>query len=334
MREADIRPPALFSRYLGLLARDIERLFGDRSGFVDVPCVGCGAEAPAVAFEKLGFRYVTCGECASLYLSPRPSGAALRAYYAESEAVRFWSSDFYRETAEARRENILRPRARLVRDVVARDGVTPGTFVDVGAGYGILLEEIARLGLFVQIVGVEPAVELAAVCRERGFRVIEKPVEAVGAGEVSANFVTAFEVLEHVADPAAFLVAVRGLLAPGGTLLLTTLTVSGFDIQVLWEHSNAVSPPQHINLLSVEGMRRLVERAGLALQELTTPGTLDVDIVANALAADPELPLPQFVRTLLGRGPAAQDEFQALLQRHHLSSHVQVVARLGAGGGM
>lgn len=79
MREADIRPPQLFNRYLEILERDIHRFFGEPSQFVEVPCVGCGAEAAESAFEKLGFRYVTCRECKSLYVSPRPSAAMLGA---------------------------------------------------------------------------------------------------------------------------------------------------------------------------------------------------------------------------------------------------------------
>ena len=335
MKESDIRPPALFEQYLALLREDVTRHFADRSRFVEVACVGCGAKSHEPGLEKLGFRYVRCLDCGSLYLSPRPDSVALGDYQSASEAVKFWATHFFKETAEARREKLFRPRAELVAGLAREGGGgRPRTFVDVGAGYGIFLEEVARLRLFATVLGVEPAPDLAAICRGKGFPIVEKPVESIERGEIAADVVTAFEVLEHVADPLAFLAALGRLVTRDGIVVFTTLTVSGFDIQVLWEHSNAVSPPQHINLLSVEGMRRLVERAGLALLELTTPGTLDVDIVANALDADPELPVPRFVQSLLGRGPAAREEFQALLQRHHLSSHVRVVARLGAGDGM
>lgn len=199
--------------------------------------------------------------------------------------------------------------------------------VDIGAGYGTFLEEIASCGLFSQVLGIEPVHRLAEICRAKGFPIIEKGVEAVEPGEVRAGVATSFEVLEHVFDPAEFLRAARRVLRPGGLLVLTTLTSSGFDIQVLWEHARSVHPPLHMNFLSVEGMHRLMARCGFQVADLSTPGRLDVDIVENAIAQTPTLHIPRFVRTLITRGEAARAEFQAFLQRHQLSSHMRVIAR-------
>jgi SAM-dependent methyltransferase len=329
MKEADIRPRDLFDTYLRLLEEDVDAFFADHGGFETVPCPGCLAPDGCVAIEKSGFVYRECPACATLWTSPRPPAARLAEFYRSAKSVDYWRTAFYRETAEARREHIFRPRAALVSELLGRAGA--GRFdalADVGAGYGLFLEEVARLDGVGDVVGIEPNPGLASVCRERGFRVVEKAVENIAPGELQANVVTAFEVLEHVHDPDRFLSSVARLLKPGGFLILTTLTSSGFDIQTLWERSKAVTPPQHLNFVSVEGMRKLIERAGLAIVELTTPGRLDVNIVENAYAADPAAPLPRFLRYLFEhRDEATREQLQAFLQGARLSSHVRVVAR-------
>lgn len=224
---------------------------------------------------------------------------------------------------------MFRPRAEFVGALADRFGLPPGAgLVDVGSGFGIFLEEVQRLGRFGEMRGVEPNPDLANVCRQRGFAVVPKSAEDVADGEVQADVATAFEVLEHVFDPGGFLTAMGRLVKPGGVLLFTTLTCSGFDIQVLWERSKSVHPPHHLNLISVEGIARLVERVGLCLVDLSTPGVLDVDIVANARSEDPTLHLPRFVSYLLSRRDSRlREALQRLLIEHALSSHVRVLAR-------
>jgi hypothetical protein len=117
-------------------------------------------------------------------------------------------------------------------------------------------------------------------------------------------------------------------LKPGGILLATTLTVSGFDIQVLWGSAKAVYPPHHANLLSIAGYHRLFERCGFELVEISTPGELDVDIVRNSLSDEPHLPVSRFERMLIAAPEDVRRSFQEFLKRERMSSHLRVVARL------
>ena len=329
MKESEIRPRKMFNRYLELARRDNDVFFADRKEFIDVCCPGCGGTDRKPGLEKLGFCYLLCSDCDSLYLSPRPPEQMYARYYREAESVKFWSTHFYKETVEARREKIFRPRAEIVREWATRLNSLPdpfGTFVDIGSGYGTFLEEIKRLGIFSEIAGIEREARLSRISRDLGFDIIEKDLESVAEGDISADFATAFEVLEHVFDPPAFIRAARRIMRPGGLLMLTTLTVSGFDIQVLWENSKSVYPPHHINLISVAGMQRLMERCGLRIRDLATPGELDLEIVGNIKQEIPEVALPRFVSQLLNAPSDVRRNFQNFLKTNALSSHIRVVS--------
>ena len=328
MKEDEIRPRDLFRQYLDL-ARDDAETFFVHGRFVKVCCPACGETAHHAAFCKFGFEYVCCSSCGSLYTNPRPSRADLSDYYANGKAVKFWQSDFYRQTAESRRGRMFEPRAAQAAALADTHGISPeDVFLDVGAGYGIFCEVLAETRRFSDVVGVEPSPGLAGVCSGKGFKVIAKSAEELQPGEVAAGMASAFEVLEHVFDPREFLTGIGRVLSPGGILLFTTLSVSGFDMQILWEQSNSIFPPHHLNLLSVEGMRELVGRSGFQLVELSTPGKLDVDIVANAVSDDEDLEIPRFMSYLLNqRDTSTREDLQTFLRTHLLSSHIRVVAK-------
>jgi len=329
MKEHEIRPPDLFERYLELSRQDAEVFFSDPTEFESLPCPGCGGEQVEHAFTKAGFHYVECVGCGSLFVSPRPSREALGAFYADSLSATYWAESFPPTVVEARREKVFVPRVEYIAALCNRRSFQPRCVIDVGAGYGIFLEEVKKRFPSATVRAVEPGRKLAEVCRRRGLETMEAPVEEAAAWNGTADLVTCFEVIEHVHTPADFIRAMFALAKPGGYVLVTALGVEGFDIQVLWERSKSVAPPHHLNFLSVAGFERLFSRLGFVEIEVMTPGKLDLDIVRNEWFADPSvLNGDRFVRLLLRkRDPAVHEEFQKFLAKNHLSSHVRVLGR-------
>ncbi|HVH37848.1 MAG TPA: bifunctional 2-polyprenyl-6-hydroxyphenol methylase/3-demethylubiquinol 3-O-methyltransferase UbiG [Sphingomicrobium sp.] len=95
--------------------------------------------------------------------------------------------------------------------------------LDVGCGAGLLAEPLTRLGA--AVTAIDASAELIDVARAHAlgqglaidYRAI--PVEAVNG---RFDLVTSMEVIEHVADPAAFVRALAMRLAPGGLLIMST----------------------------------------------------------------------------------------------------------------
>jgi SAM-dependent methyltransferase len=326
MKEHEIRPEALLSRYLELSAEDAKNCFGNETR-QEIACVACGGTQTKYQFDKNDFAYGLCNDCGTLFQSPRPPLAAFETFYRRSESARYWAEDFFPAVAEVRREKIFRPRVERLAKLCTEKGIDVERLIDVGAGFGILLDEWRKCFPRTQLLAVEPSTSLAGECRSKGFEVFEGLVENVVGYDNSADLVVCFEVLEHVYDPLSFIRVLKRLVRPGGYVFVSTLCIDGFDLQVLWDKSNQIFPPHHINFFSVEGFERLFQRAGLTDIIVTTPGRLDVDIVRNACKHDPKLLRGQrFLNNLL-EDESSAGAFQQFLVSQRKSSHAWVIGR-------
>lgn len=327
LKEEDIRPADLFAKYLEMTAKDAEAYFAKAKRLI-VPCPACGELRCRRTFNKWNFEYVSCEECNTLYQSPRPERKYFEKFYQESPSSQYWAKIFFPAVAEVRRKKLFYPKAVEILNLCAKDDFQPTTVADVGAGYGILLEELKNLLPEVSIfIAIEPNSEMADICRRKDLIVKPQFVEHAESLHGRIDLAISLEVLEHTYDPFMFCCSIYNLLRPGGRVLLTTLSVSGFDIQVLWEESKSVSPPHHINFISIDGFYRLMERAGFKNVEIFTPGKLDVDIVKNALKEKTDIEHKQrFIRSLLDKDDDTLTTFQQFLAEHQLSSHCWIWA--------
>lgn len=96
--------------------------------------------------------------------------------------------------------------------------------LDVGCGAGLLCEPLARMGADVTGVDAAPENVMAAAAHSEGSGLeIRYMAGEIGALDIGTfDLVTSMEVLEHVADKAAFISALADRLAPGGLMVLST----------------------------------------------------------------------------------------------------------------
>ena len=93
----------------------------------------------------------------------------VKEFYSNSESTDYWIDKFFKPVIEARRDNIYNPRAKYVRTQITElEGKLIG---DMGAGFGIFLEELRKNELKANYVAIEPSIEMASICEKKGFRV-------------------------------------------------------------------------------------------------------------------------------------------------------------------
>jgi 2-polyprenyl-6-hydroxyphenyl methylase/3-demethylubiquinone-9 3-methyltransferase len=108
-------------------------------------------------------------------------------------------------------------------DECTRSPLTGKTALDVGCGAGLLTEPLARLGA--TVTGLDASPELIAIARDHAARsglTIDYRFGELAELDGTFDLITCMEVIEHVADPAAFVRALSRRLAPGGLLILST----------------------------------------------------------------------------------------------------------------
>src|SRR5688572_8861363 len=141
--------------------------------------------------------------------------------------------------------------------------------LDVGCGAGLLAEPLARLGA--EVTAIDAAPELIVAAREhaagQGLNIDYRaaPVELLDG---RFDLVTCMEVIEHVANPAAFVHALAKRLAPGALLILSTPNATAWSRLVtitLAEGIGAVPKGTHdfAKFIGPDRMKQLLAEAGL-----------------------------------------------------------------------
>jgi hypothetical protein len=278
--EEEIRPEVVFNEYLKLAAEDTVTYFANAKKN-EIACPACGGNGHVWA-EKYGFHYKLCPECSTIYVSPRPMMDAFNAYYTDSPSTKFWATTFYKVTESARREKLWKPKAQLVKEkILALNNEKPIQYIiDIGGGYGVFDEEIKKI-MEIEAIIIEPSVHLAEICRQKGLSVIEKFMEEIKEGDLpeGRKCYVSFELFEHLHDPNIFLTTVFDNMKSDDIFIFTTLSGMGIDIQLLGEHSKALSPPHHLNFMNPKSVSGLLVKNGFEVIESITPGKLDIDIL-------------------------------------------------------
>ncbi|HEX3910545.1 MAG TPA: class I SAM-dependent methyltransferase [Solirubrobacteraceae bacterium] len=175
-----------------------------------------------------------------------------------------------------------RARARASAAAASADprNVEPLRVLDVGCGEGQLTAAVAQAGF--QVLGLDVAQEPLRRARERHPELELRLVEPEGQWplpDAGFDVVWAGETIEHVLDTAAWLSQVRRVLAPGGSLLLSTpahgpLTRLGLGLSARRFERRFDPRGDHLRFYTRRSLARLLEDFRFEQIEIRAAGGL------------------------------------------------------------
>ncbi len=190
-----------------------------------------------------------------------------------------------------------------------RDLATPQPFaglrlLDIGCGGGLLSEPMARLGA--TVVGADAAprnIPVAQLHAEQSRLDIDYRVttaEDMAAAGEQFDIILNMEVVEHVADPQAYLTACQQLLKPGGLMICSTLNrnpksfmmaIIGAEWVMRWlpkgthDWQKFITPDELYTLLRTAGLTP-VDRKGMVFNPVAWSWSLSSrDLSCNYVTA-------------------------------------------------
>lgn len=172
-------------------------------------------------------------------------------------------------TAKLPEEAALRANAFDALARIGRHTTPPGRLLDFGCGWGFFLGAALEIGW--EIHGLEPLPGHALYTRSKvGAEVVTDVLRDSTFSPDYFDVITAFQVFEHLPDPAGDLIRLRRALQPGGLLLIEVPNIDTWGVRMMGQrHRHFV--PDHLNFFSAETLGRLFVSSGLEVVETYYP---------------------------------------------------------------
>ena len=223
-----------------------------------MPCPLCAAPTPPPAFIKGGYPIARCA-CGMVFVARVVEPAVLDALYGES----YFAGGFdavvpgyrgYAEEEPVMRRNFDRRLALIERRVA------PGALLDVGSALGFFVRAARARGWDAR--GIERSAWAAERAAAGGVPVVHGDFLTAALAPASFAAVTMLDVLEHTADPRAYVRRARALLRPGGVLAIETADLASPYARLAGRRYHFFTPPNHLTYFTRATLTRLLAEEG------------------------------------------------------------------------
>lgn len=199
-----------------------------------------------------------CDECSLAITSPRPDTEKLGSYYQSEEYI----------SHSGKSAGLLGPLYTLARKYalnwkagIVKNNASQGSALDFGCGTGEFLSTLKATGWNVE--GVEPSDLARAKSKAITAQEIHASLEGISGKQFDA--ITAWHVIEHVADLTATIAQLKGLLKKDGTIFIAVPNYESADAEKYKDLWAGYDVPRHLWHFSKKSMTQLLQSNALKL---------------------------------------------------------------------
>lgn len=257
-----------------------------------IACPYCNTTRYVVWAQELNFTAVRCEACALIYVNPRPTFDSITA----AVATGTHSNEAYQLNVVSRRIDAKVKRYRKIFasffDDVWRKGV-PISWLDVGAGYGEIIEAVNWLApKGSRVEGLEPMKPKAIAAKSRGLIITE---DYLRPSHPKVDIVSVVDVFSHIPEFGVFLSDVRNVLHPHGEIFIETGNLA--DLERRDQFPGELGLPDHLVFAGEAQLRGFLDQAGfeiVRIQKLRVDGAMHLakNVIKKILGRPVKLAIP------------------------------------------
>lgn len=243
------------------------RYYSGTMSFQSHSCLVC--HSPMIfRFRLKGYSLYECCSCGYQSFFPRPKSTLSfyqqRSYFHDGQKFHLATNRATHPIIDVERL----PQYRTLTKRVAR--LKHGSrLLDVGCGSGLFVhlcekKGIKAKGIDISRSGIELARTLTKNCELKDFIREEK--------SVNLDYVTMFDVIEHVPNPRDFFAKASSSLRKGGYFIFTTPCADSIVRKIFGRHWHLYTPPRHLQIFSIRSIAQLLRESGLEIVSLKKEG--------------------------------------------------------------
>lgn len=226
-----------------------------------VNCPNCGTDQASEWAREGGFTAVKCGPCGLIYVNPRPGADEIT----EANKVGV------HRTQDGKDLNVSTRRVsgkvdyyrRVIGELFDTERAAGAQlkWLDVGAGYGEVVEAVQSVLPRTDVEGIEPMRPKTEVAQARGVPVSDRTLADTAS---DYDVISLINVYSHIPDFRAFGGLLTSKLKPGGVLFLETGNLPELSSRA--EFPDILYLPDHLVFAAPAQMESIAASIGLVME--------------------------------------------------------------------